>query len=243
MPATPTLAAVPDPSPESAPAFTTIIAIHPGPAEPPWTTELRASDPAELVERTFEVAADAADLPVLAVREIVENLVHAGFQDAVVSILDGGRTLRCADRGPGIADPDRAVLPGFSSAGAPARQLIRGVGSGLPLASSAMDQVKGKLVLEPNLGGGLVVTLSAPPSRTTPSPAPAGCTDEARAILALLLEIGPAPVGRLAAELDRSISSCGRDLALLESRALVSRDPDGIRSLTDSGARVVSTLF
>ena len=67
-------------------------------------------------------------------RELIENLVHASFREVVVTIMDGGNTLRISDRGPGILDKDAALRPGFTTATARMRKCIRGVGSGLAVA-------------------------------------------------------------------------------------------------------------
>ena len=244
MPAPPALTAVPHPAARPATPLRALVAVHRDPASPPAVTELASDEPALLVEAAFEAAAADADLPVLAIREAVENLVHARFADAVVSVLDDGRTLRCADHGPGIDDSRLALTPGFSTAGPAERAVIRGVGSGLPLAARAMADAGGELRLEPNLGRGLVVTLAGPPR--DPGGAELGPTsglEGAQALLALLLELGPSTVVTLAGELDRPVPSCGRALALLEQRGLVTRDRNGARNLTEAGAAAVSTLF
>jgi Mn-dependent DtxR family transcriptional regulator len=69
------------------------------------------------------------------------------------------------------------------------------------------------------------------------------CSETAREILALLLEIASATPARLADELGRSRSECGRELALLQHRGLVAREPGGPRRLTEAGAALVATLF
>ena len=210
-------------------------------AEPPAVENLAAPCPCELVEALFERAAAASRVPVLTLREVVENLIHAGFAGAVVTVLDGGCTVRVADRGPGIADKALALEPGFSSACDQARQVVRGVGSGLAVAASVLQQAGGTLALEDNIGGGTVVTLCLPGTsdadgRNEPS-------ELARRILALLVELDPADAVRLAAELDAHIGECGRELVLLEHRGLVARAPDGARSLTPDGTRLVAALF
>jgi len=210
-------------------------------AEPPAVEELEAGCPGELVEALFERAAAASRVPVLALREIVENLVHAGFAGAVVSVLDGGQTVRVSDRGPGIADKARALEPGFSSACEEARRVVRGVGSGLAVAALVLEQAGGTLELEDNLGGGTVVTLCAPGD-----PGADGrheLSGLGRRILALLLELDPSDPARVAAELDEHVCECGRELVLLEHRGLVARAPEGARSLTPDGTRLVAALF
>jgi hypothetical protein len=175
------------------------------------------------------------------VREIVENLVHAGFRDAVVSVLDAGHTVRVSDHGPGIPDPERALQPGFSGAGHEARAIVRGVGGGLPLADALMREAGGSLEIADNLAGGAAVTLAGP--RPEGVPLEPVCSETARVILALLLEVGAATPSRLADELGRSRSECGRELTLLQHRGLVAREPGGGRRLTEPGAALVATLF
>ena len=227
--------------PLSAASVSARLCIYAGPTEPPAVDELRDEDPAGLVESLCDAVGDLSPLPGPAIREVVENLVHAGFRDAVVSILDGGFTVRVSDHGPGIDDPLRALQAGFSTAGPDARELVRGVGGGLPLAARLMDAGGGRLELAENLGGGAVVTLSAP-APDLPAHEPV-CSEAARVILALLLEIGSALPARLAEELGRSRAECGRELATLQHRGLVAREPGGARRLTDAGATLVATLF
>jgi Histidine kinase-, DNA gyrase B-, and HSP90-like ATPase len=219
--------------PASSTSVSARLCVYAGPTEPPVVDELRDDDPAGLVEALCDAVGDRSPLPAPAIREVVDNLVHAGFRDAVVSILDGGFTVRVSDHGPGIDDPFRALQPGFSTAGPEARELVRGVGGGLPLAARLMDAGGGRLELADNLGGGAVVTLSAP-APDVPAPEPV-CSEAARVILG-----HPA---RLAEELGRSRAECGRELATLQHRGLVAREPGGARRLTDSGAALVATLF
>jgi hypothetical protein len=40
------------------------------------------------------------EVPEEAVRELVENLIHAEYRGVVVSILEGGNVVRISDRGP-----------------------------------------------------------------------------------------------------------------------------------------------
>lgn len=214
------------------------------PSEPPAVSEISEDDPGMLIERIFEAVARWARLPIIAVREVIENLVHADFRDALVSVLLGGHMIRVSDSGPGIGDPERAVQPGFTTASARERTIIRGVGSGLPLALSVMDAEGGTIEFAENLGGGTVVTLATPATileDDSESSVMPGADD--RLIMALLLEIGPSTPERLATELSWTIGRCGRELVVLESRGLVTRDLDGCRSLTPAGSRLLSTLF
>ena len=218
------------------------VAIWSAPALPPVVEELEGLDAAALVESVCDAVAERSPVPPSVVREVVENLVHAGFQDAVVTILDGGRTIRVSDHGPGIADRGRALQPGYTTADDGDRALILGVGGGLPFTAAAMAELGGRLEIDDNLGGGTIVTLRLPPAEGATAPEPV-CGGAAREILALLLEIGGAPPARLAEELGRSRAECGRELARLEHRGLVRREAGGVRALTEAGTRLVATLF
>lgn len=99
-------------------------------------------------------------IPFTAIKQVTENFIHARFQEVVVSILDKGNTIRFADQGPGIKDKERAQQPGFSSATAPMKKYIDGVGSGLPIVREYLDVKHGRLKIEDNLNGGAVVTLT-----------------------------------------------------------------------------------
>ncbi|HTI33070.1 MAG TPA: ATP-binding protein [Miltoncostaea sp.] len=218
------------------------VATWSSPALPPVVDEFAEADAAALVEAVCDAVAERSAIPAPALREIVENLVHAGFRDAVVSVFDGGRTIRVSDHGPGIADRERALQPGYTTAGDDDRALILGVGGGLPFAAAALAELGGRLDIDDNLGGGTTVTLRLPADEGPSAPEPV-CSGAAREILALLLEIGGAPPARLAEELGRSRAECGRELARLEHRGLVRREPAGARALTEAGTRLVATLF
>jgi anti-sigma regulatory factor (Ser/Thr protein kinase) len=220
------------------------LAVYHEPTEPPTVAEIACDDPGTLIERLFEAVARWARLPIVAIREIIENLVHADFRDALVSVLANGHVVRVSDSGPGIDDPGQAMRPGFTTAGADERSIIRGVGCGLPLAASVMDAEGGTIEFARNLGGGTVVTLTTPnqtiedDSENAAMPA-----EDDRLVMALLLEMGPSLPEHVAAELSWTVGRCGRELVVLESRGLVSRDSDGRRSLTPNGSRLLSTLF
>ncbi len=218
------------------------VATWSSPALPPVVEEMAGPDAAALVEAVCDAVAERSPVPAPAVREVVENLVHAGFRDAVVTVLDGGRTVRVSDHGPGIADRGRALEPGYTTADDEDRDVILGVGGGLPFAAAAMAELGGRLEIDDNLGGGTIVTLRLPADEGVSSPEPV-CSGAAREILALLLEIDGAPPARLAEELGRSRAECGRELARLEHRGLVRREPSGVRALTEAGTRLVATLF
>lgn len=216
------------------------FARYGAPGEPPAVDEISGDD-SSVIEDLYTRAAGACDLPPLAVREVIENLVHADFEGATVSVFDGGASLRVADCGPGIADKDRALQPGFSTACERIRAVVRGVGSGLPIAVSAMQASGGTIEVEDNLRGGTVVTLSAPDA--TLEHASTEISQRARQLMALLVEVAPATPAALARELGLSLGECGRELVLLEHRGLIARSDDGMRTLTDAGTALLATLF
>jgi len=210
------------------------------PDEPPVVDEV-ADDAATLIDRLFLKVAECSSVPSIAAREVIENLAHADFEGACVSVLDGGATVRVSDCGPGIEDKDRAMQPGFSTATESLRRLVRGVGSGLPVTAGAMRAVGGTVEIDDNLQTGTVVTLRTPVGPTVP--AGQQLSEQARAILALLMELGPSQPDVIAAELEFPTALCGRELVLLEHRRLVERTPEGDRVLTDRGTELLTTLF
>lgn len=194
------------------------------------------------------VRAAGGRVPSVVIREIVANIAHAGVEGAVVSVLDGGNTLRVSDRGPGIPDKERALLPGFTTADPALRPLLRGVGSGLGIARESLAALGGSLELDDNLGGGSVVTARVPPP-SAPAPAEEAETRhlelgerQLRALL-LILELGPVGPTPVARELDVSPSTAYRDLVLLEQAGLVDTDANGLRSATEEGLTYLQTVL
>jgi hypothetical protein len=102
------------------------VAVHRAALEPPAITEIRDIAQAALIESTFSHVAQISSVPPLALREIIENLIHADFRDALITVLDAGRTVRVSDRGPGISDPRRAMEPGYTTADEQIRAIVRG---------------------------------------------------------------------------------------------------------------------
>ena len=96
----------------------------------------------------------------MVIREVVENLIHAYFIEPAISILDDGNTIRFADQGPGIKEKERALEYGTTSATDEMKRYIRGVGSGLPYARQYLLDKGGSLVIEDNISGGTIVTIS-----------------------------------------------------------------------------------
>src|SRR5919202_199381 len=101
-------------------------------------------------------------VPEEAIREVVENLIHAGYHGVVISILDDGNVVRVSDKGPGVENKSRAMEFGFSGAAPEALREIRGVGAGLGIARAAAEKSGGTVTIEDNIGGGTVATISVP---------------------------------------------------------------------------------
>lgn len=232
---------------------TLLVARYTDQQSPPEVYRVAADDPAtalrdaaELVEQLSR--SSGGHLPPIAIQEIVSNLAHAGMDGAVLSLLEGGNTLRVSDRGPGIPDKERALLPGFTTAGPALRSLLRGVGSGLGLARENLAALGGTLSIDDNLGGGTVVTAHVParPPEATPASATAAEVElgerQLRTLL-IILELGPVGPTSVARELKVSASTAYRDLVLLEDTGLVSADGRGLRSATDEGLAYLQTVL
>jgi hypothetical protein len=157
------------------------IAVYDALSAAPRVVDVEPAPVAEFIEalssRVHELSrAAGSSIPYTVIREVAENFIHADFAEPVVSILDSGATIRFADQGPGIADKERALLPGFTTAGGVMKRYIRGVGSGLPIVRDFLVHSGGSLAIEDNLGVGSVVTIHAgraPRNDAAPSrPAP-----------------------------------------------------------------------
>lgn len=151
------------------------IAVYDSLGTVPRIVDVRSRDCAELLNelaaKTYSFAHEKGGrLPYVAIKEIVENLLHADFQEAVISILPDGNTIRVSDQGPGIAEKERAFLPGFTTATADMKKIIRGVGSGLPIVKDSMQAVGGSVLVDDNLMRGCVVTVSCLPQGAKGSP-------------------------------------------------------------------------
>lgn len=106
------------------------------------------------------------NIALMVIREIVENFIHAHFVEPIISILDGGNTIRFADQGPGIEDKERAFEFGVTSANRDMKRYIRGTGAGFPMVQQYLETAGGAVSVEDNLGAGTVVTVTIDPTRT-----------------------------------------------------------------------------
>ncbi len=85
----------------------------------------------------------------------INMVIHADGGTAEVEIAMDHVIIRLADTGPGIPDIDQAMEEGFSTAGAPARDLGFGAGMGLPNMKRYSDEIS----VESTLGVGTTVTM------------------------------------------------------------------------------------
>jgi DNA-binding transcriptional ArsR family regulator/anti-sigma regulatory factor (Ser/Thr protein kinase) len=239
------------------------IAVYPRGGEPE-VTEVAAANPRSATVKFTRFVMDRVSeaggrVPEESVREVIENLVHAGYRGVVISILDGGDVVRVSDRGPGVQQKERAMEFGFSGATAEALHEIRGVGAGLGLARAAAEKVGGTVVIEDNIGGGTVVTISVPrqgassqerepsfspaPQRRYPDGVPRmNISERQQKVLITVLEcreVGPSTV---AERLEISVSTAYRDLSVLEEHGLVVTDESGKRIISPLGRDLVEAI-
>lgn len=218
----------------------------------------------ELSARVYRTVHDLnGRLPYTVLREVVENLIHAQFNEPVISILESGDTVRFSDQGPGIANKEKAMLPGYTTASHAMKEVIRGVGSGLPLVREFLTHQGGSLCLEDNLGCGTVVTLrahmgdqqtstvllEAPPSDadTTKQKVPAvvlpRLSTRQKRVLSIVMEFGEAGPTLISKELSVGLSTAYRDLAYLEDNGLIVSDEFGKRVISQLGTDYLDTIF
>ena len=141
------------------------VAVYDDMLMPPHVIEVPPAPTVEFIESLAVCINEQKNqlggkIPYNAIREVAENFIHAQFNEVVVSILDGGNTIRFCDQGPGIADKHKAQQPGFSSATEDMKSFIKGVGSGLPMVKEYLNLTHGTLVIEDNIEHGAAVTIS-----------------------------------------------------------------------------------
>jgi len=226
------------------------IAIYDTLTSPPRVVPVEAEDLpaliASLAEKTYHYCHEqGGQVPYTVIQEIIENLLHAGFRDVVITILDNGHTIRISDHGPGVIDKDRAFLPGYTTATAAQRRFIRGVGSGLPVARESLQFLRALLTVEDNLGGGAVFTIKLPPQAQQPAAASphVKLTNRQTKVLVLLMELGSAGPTAIARELGIAPATAYRELGLLEKSGLIHSLGDGKRALREEGLRLLDSIL
>jgi len=243
------------------------VAVYPRGGEPE-VSEVSAAGPraagakfTRLVMGKVEEA--GGRVPDEAVREVVENLIHAGYKGVVISVLDGGDVVRVSDKGPGVAQKERAFEFGFSGAAPETIGEIRGVGAGLGMARGAAEKVGGTVTVEDNIGGGTVVTISAgtaergqgdvtsgspaapvaAPQRRYPDAVPKmNISERQEKVLITVLENGEVGPSTVAERLEISVSTAYRDLSVLEEHGLLAGADSGKRQVTPLGRDLVEAI-
>jgi predicted transcriptional regulator len=216
------------------------IAIYDTLAAPPRIINIKTNTWPDLIDEltanTYrECQQKGANFPFVVLGEVVENLVHAGFKEIVISVFNDGRTVRVSDQGPGITDKIRALEPGFTTATAEMKLLIRGVGSGLPVAKEIMGFSGGSIDVRDNLASGTVITLELSGGENRVASTYLGLSKRQVSILSLITELGSAGPSKISKELDLSISTAHRELICLEETGLLGPDGQGRRTCTTKG--------
>ena len=237
------------------------IAVYPRSGEPE-VTEVAAASPRSATAKFTRLVMDevreaGGRVPEESVREVIENLVHAGYLGVVISILDDGDVVRVSDKGPGVQQKVRAMEFGFSGATPEALSEIRGVGAGLGIARAAAAAVGGTVTIEDNIGGGTVATITvsgresepkeeeqaASPARRYPDGVPRmNISERQQKVLITVLECGEVGPSTVADRLEISVSTAYRDLSVLEEYGLVVTDESGKRVISPLGRDLVEAV-
>lgn len=240
------------------------VAVYPDGGEPE-VSEVSAANPESAATKfsrlVMEKVKEAGGrVPEEAVRELVDNLIHAGHKGVVISVFDGGNVVRISDKGPGVKDKVRAFEFGFSGATEEALGQIRGVGAGLGIARAAAEKEGGTVTIEDNIGGGTVATISmkgeprqdvrdeapvrpAQPRRYPDAVPKMNISERQRKVLITVLESGEVGPSTVAEKLEMSVSTAYRDLSVLEEHGLVAGADSGKRQITPLGRDVVEAII
>jgi anti-sigma regulatory factor (Ser/Thr protein kinase) len=204
------------------------------------------------VARTIDIVAttlnaDGKAVPEIALREVLENLVHAVPCSASIVLGPALDSIFISDTGPGISRPDLAFELGYSTASELQRSYIRGVGIGLYLAREDILSFGGELRIESGAGQGTCVLISlSSPSHLPPYAEGVGglsLTQRQNNILFLLSEgesLGPS---RISDELNIGVSTAHRDLVKLQEVGLICSNVNGKRFLSDMGRSYLQSLL
>lgn len=234
------------------------LAVYDSLRAAPRVIDLGGADYRELIDilatKTYQSSKEiGGNMPYTVLREIIENLIHAYFKEVVISVFDGGNTVRISDQGPGIKNKTKAFEPGFSTATSNMKQFIKGVGSGLPITKETLSFLGGAITIEDNLNQGTVITLKVPGnsdlqapgeiSKDTTAAQPLVLNKKQQQILFLIMDEGPVGPSRIAKELDMSIATAHRNLVHLEDKSLIYSDEQGKRALTSTGIEFLDRIL
>lgn len=114
----------------------------------------------EVPQKTYHFSHElGGKIPYTIIKEVVENLIHADFNEVIITIMQNGNHIVVSDQGPGIIEKEKALLPGYTSATKSMKKYIRGVGSGLPIVKEAIVFSGGSVDIADNIQKGTVVSL------------------------------------------------------------------------------------
>lgn len=203
-----------DTSPESAPAaqakqgeeagqavrYATRIAVYDDMLSTPRVIVIEPNDVRAYLEEITNTVyrcmkEQGGGISLMVIREIVENFIHAHFVEPIISVLDGGNTIRFADQGPGIEDKERAFEFGVTSADREQKRYIRGTGAGFPMVQQYLENAGGAISIEDNLNQGTVVTVSTDQARVSEIERSAARGAAVRGARHEQREEGPMPLG------------------------------------------------
>jgi anti-sigma regulatory factor (Ser/Thr protein kinase)/ribosomal protein S25 len=240
------------------------VAVYPKNGEPE-VSEVSAVSPRAASAKFSKLAMEKVTesggrVPEEALRELIENLIHADFRSVVISVLEEGNVVRVSDKGPGIEHKERAFEFGFSGASPEAVGEIRGVGAGLGIARAAAEKAGGTLTIEDNIGGGTVATISMlqaartpdttkPTSRSAPqmkypdAVPKMNISERQQKVLITVLECGEVGPSTVAERLEISVSTAYRDLSVLEEHGLVVGAESGKRVVTPLGRDLIEAII
>jgi len=243
------------------PDATARLAVYDSSTAAPRVIDLTSSNYDEFINlvstKAYQLSQERGGIiPFTAINEVVENLIHACFNEAVVTVLDDGNTIKISDQGPGIKNKENVFLPGFTTATSSMKKIIKGVGSGLRITKETLSSLGGEVIIEDNLQQGAVVTLRVPsnkgddvaePSKQDDQISPPlneiHLTDRQKRTLFLVTELGKAGPSKIAAELNISLSTAYRDLTYLENLKIIQSDEQGKRSLTTEGITQLDNIL
>lgn len=237
------------------------IATYVSPSGAPHIHDVTGIDEGEFIEALADATDQAVKsaggvIPAGVLIEVIANMIHADFEEVVVSVMNDGSSVRFSDQGPGIPDKHKAILPGFTTATGRSKRFIKGVGSGLAFVNDYLERAGGSLSIEDNLGAGTVVTIRLGPDACPRSSASLPNTIvvsepivfpalslRQKKVLSLVLEFGEAGPSLVSKELSVGLSTAYRDLAFLEENGLILADENGKRVMTDTGVAYLDALF
>lgn len=114
----------------------------------------------EVPQKTYHFSHElGGKIPYTIIKEVVENLIHADFNEVIITIMQNGNHIVVSDQGPGIIEKEKALLPGYTSATKSMKKYIRGVGSGLPIVKETIFFSGGSVDIADNIQKGTVVSL------------------------------------------------------------------------------------